>query len=119
MPNPAVEELYTVVQNTSDAERVYGYLGPRGMRLAPGEAVAIPGDLVATLGAQAAEGQRRKFDALQRSLEAGRLQLNSRPTPVLWDAMDDRPKSLAVIGGVLGTVDPTYNEGDSESFAPV
>jgi hypothetical protein len=119
LSNPSAEELYTVVQNPTDVERTIGFLGPRGMTLAAGEVVAIPGDLVATLGAQAARGSRRKFDGLERALKAGRLQINSRPAPVLFDSVDERPKSLAIAGGSLGVVDPAYGDDDSDSFEAV
>ena len=117
--NPSAEELYTVVENMTDVERTIGCLGPRGMTLAAGEVVTIPGDIVASLGVQANAGQRRKFDGFERALKAGRIRINSRPAPVLYDSTDERPKSLAVVNGALGTVDPAYAETDSESFAAV
>lgn len=118
--NPSAEELYTVVENRTAGERVFGFLGPRGMRLAASEVVAIPGDLIASLGAQCQQGGRkRKFSALERTLKAGSLRINSRPAPVLFDPTDEVPKSLAIVGGVLGTVDPTYNSADSDSYAAV
>lgn len=118
--NPSAQELYTVVENPTDVERTYGFLGPRGMTLAAGEAVAVPGDLVATLGAMVASGgRRRKFDGMETAIKAGRLQINSLPAPVLYDPEHDIPKSIAIVGGVLGTVDPTYTSLESDSFAPV
>ncbi len=117
--NPSAEELYTVVENMTDVERVVGFLGPRGMTLGPNEIVAVPGDLVASLGAQAQRGQRRKFDALQRTLQSGRLRINSRPAPILYDPTAEEPVSFAVVAGALGTVVPAYGDGDSESYAAV
>jgi len=108
------DELYTIVENMTAGERVFGFLGPRGMRLAAGEAVAVPGDLVASLGAQQQHGgRRRKFDALERSIAAGSLRINSRPSPILWDPVKEEPASIAVVNGVLGTVD--YNPDSSSS----
>ncbi len=109
MANPSADELYTVVENISGGARVFGFLGPRGMRLNADEVVAIPGDLLGSLGAQHQQGgRRRKFDALERSLRGDSLRINSRPAPVLWDSVDETPKSIAIVGGVLGVVDPTY-----------
>ena len=120
MANPSADELYTVIENLAAGERVFGFLGPRGMRLGAGEVVTIPGDLVATLGAQvAAGGKRRKFNALERSLKAKNIRINSRPAPVLYDPTDEVPKSIAIVGGALGVVDPTYVSSDSDSFAAV
>ena len=118
MPN-SQEELYTVIENTSGSERSVGFLGARGMTLGIGEVVAVPGDLVATLGVQAASGQRRKFDALQRSLVAGRLAIRSRPAPVFWDSDVDEIKSLAVFDGALGLVDPEYVAAGNTNFDAV
>lgn len=118
--NPSAQELYTVVQNTSGVEKTFGFLGPRGMRLGINEVVAIPGDLVGSIGALTQQGgRRRKFDAMERTLKRGALQINSRPAPVLFDPTDEVPKSIAIVGGALGVVDPTFNSADSDSFAPV
>ncbi len=117
--NPSAEELYTVVENTTDVERTVGFLGPRGMTLAAREVVAVPGDLVASLGYEASRGRRRKFDGMESALKAGRLRINSRPAPVLYDSVDERPKSIAIVSGVLGTVDPDYADTDSENFDAV
>lgn len=118
--NPSAQELYTLVQNTSGGARQFSYLGPRGMRLGTNEVVAIPGDLISSLGGLNQQGgRRRKFDALERSVKRGSLQINSRPAPVLYDPVDEVPKSIAIVGGVLGVVDPTYNSEDSDSFAAV
>lgn len=120
MANPSAEELYTVVENPTDVERHYGFLGPRGMSLGAGETVIIPGDLVATLGARAASGgRRRQFDGLERAVKEGRLQINSLPAPVLYDPEDEVPKSIAIVNGVLGTVDPAYSSGDLANFDAV
>ncbi len=114
--NFATEELYTTVENMTAGQRVFGFLGPRGMRLAAGEVVAVPGDLVASLGAKQQQGgRRRQFDAMERSLKAGSLRINSRPAPVLFDTVDEVPKSIAVVGGALGVVDPEYNSVSAES----
>lgn len=114
--NPSAEELYTTIENISGVERFYGFLGPRGMRLAAGEVVTIPGDLISSLGHMAQyNGKRRAFDAMERALKAGDLQINSRPAPVLYDSEDELPRSIAVVGGVLGVVNPYYNEEPSSS----
>ena len=119
--NPSAEELYTVVENGAGVERQYGFLGPRGMRLGASEVVAIPGDLVASLGTLAQMGgKRRKFDALERALKSGSLIVRSRPAPILYDPVAQSPKSIAIVNNTLGVVDPTYNsEYSSSSSASV
>jgi hypothetical protein len=116
MNNPSAEEAYTTVENMTGGERVFGFLGTRGMRLGPNEVVAIPGDLVASLGMKAHHGgRRRQFDAMERALEAGHLRINSRPAPILYDVANEAPASLAVVAGVLGVVDPSYTLDSSSS----
>jgi len=114
--NPAQEELYTVVESLAAGERVFGFLGPRGMRLGASEVVAVPGDLVASLGSMHQQGgKRRKFDALERSLKAGSIRINSLPAPVLYDPVAEAPKSIAITNGTLGVVDPSYVATAEES----
>jgi hypothetical protein len=105
--------LHTTVKNTSGTERTFGYLGPRGKRLAAGESFTVRGDLVGTLGAMTS---RRKFDGLTRSLDRGALAIVSSPAVFLYDETDERTRALAVAGGVLGTVDPCYDSTGSSEF---
>lgn len=106
------EELYTIVENTNPSDRVFGYLGAQGVRLAPGEVVALPGDLVATIY----ETGKRQFDGLERSLKRGSLKIHSRPAPLLWDSVFEKAQSIAIVAGVLGTVDACHaNSQSSES----
>jgi hypothetical protein len=109
-------ELYTVVENMTGAERTFPFLGAHGMRLGVGEIVAIPGDLVATLGASR---YQRKFKGLESALARGLLRIRSRPTPILYDDVLEQPKALAIRNGALGIVDPTYESSASDSFAAV
>ncbi len=119
MANGSAEELYTIVRNVSGADRFFGFLGPQGMRLKAGEAVLVPGDLVAALGAESAlHGRNRKFDGLRKAVESGSLRIDARPAPILYDPVNDIPKALAVVGGALGTVDPDYQGSVSSLDAP-
>lgn len=113
------EELYTVVENMTNKELVFGFLGPRGMTLGPNEVVAVPGDLVASLGYLASRGKRRPFDALSSAMSDEVLRINSRPAPVLYDRTAEEPRSMAVDNGVLGLVDPGYETNGSVNFAAV
>lgn len=107
--------LYTTVKNISGATRVFGYLGPRGMRLAAGETVTVPGDLVSKLGNMTSQ---RRFKALGRSLDQNKsLQIISTPAVFLYDAVHDRTRQLAVQNDVLGLVDPCWDSSGSSNFA--
>lgn len=108
-------EMYTVVESLLDAPRTFSHLGPQGMRLGARERVAIPGNIITEHGA----GSRRKFKALERSLNRHSLRIISTPSPILYDPVDEVPKTLAIQGGALGLVDPTYNSSDSEFFTEV
>ena len=107
------DELYTVVENITGQERVFGFIGKR---LGINEVYAVRGDLVATLGAKRS---KRDFEALTRSLARGSLRIRSRPTPVLFDAVHKHPYGLAVQNGALGLVDPTYQSDASADFDAV
>jgi hypothetical protein len=106
--------LYTTVQNVSGSERVFGFLGVRGMRLAAGEVVTVRGDLVSKLGNQTSA---RRFKALERSLdERGSLKIISSPGVFLYDPINDETKQLALSGGQLGIVDPCWDSSGSSNF---
>ncbi len=109
-------EMYTVVENLLDNPRTFSHLGSQGMRLGAHEVVAIPGNIITAHGAAQS---RRKFKALERSLARKRLRIRATPSPILYDPVDETPKSLAIQGGALGLVDPTYASSDSEFFTEV
>lgn len=112
--NANTQCLYTTVQNTSGKERVFGYLGTRGMRLAAGEVVTVRGDLVSKLGNQTSA---RRFKALERSLDRhGSLKIISSPAVYLYDPVDDVTKQLALNNGHLGFVDPCWDSSGSSAF---
>ena len=106
--------LNTVVENTSGASRVFGFLGPHGMRLAANEVVVLAGDLIAQLGGIRS---RRKFDKLAASLAAGDLALRSRPAPIVYDPTDEVALAIEVQAGELGTAIPDYTDAETESFS--
>lgn len=103
---PATSGLYTTVENTSGVEKVFGFLGTHGKRLAANETFTVPGDLVAKLGAQRSQ---RKFKALETALTAGDLKIVSSPAVYLYSESSDVTRELAIQGLVLGTVDPQWD----------
>lgn len=113
--NANTECLYTSVQNIAGAERVFGYLGERGMRLAANEVVTVRGNLIHKLGAMTSA---RRFKALERSLDQnGSLKIVSTPAVHLYDAVNDVTKQLAYEGGLLGIVDPCWFSSGSSNFS--
>lgn len=113
--NASTACLYTTVQNVSGSERVFGFLGVRGMRLAAGEVVTVRGDLVSKLGNQTSA---RRFRALERSLDQNRsLKIVSTPAIHLYDPITDQTKQLALQSGALGIVDPCWDSSGSSNFS--
>ena len=109
--------LYTTVKNVSGVERVFGFLGARGMRLAAAEVVTIPGNLISALG-KGGVGAQRKFKGLERSLDQnGSLEIVSTPAVHLYDAIHDRTRLLALQNKVLGVVDPCWYSSGSSDFS--
>ena len=106
--------LYTTVKNKTGKTRVFGFLGVRGMRLVADEIVTVRGDLVAKLGSQTSA---RRFNALERSLLAESLEIQSTPAVHLYDAVSDDVKQLALSNDVLGVVDPCWDTSGSSDFS--
>lgn len=103
---PVTAGLYTTVENTSGADKVFGFLGTHGKRLEANETYTVPGDLVSKLGALRSQ---RKFKALETALQAGDLKIVSSPAVYLYDATNDATRELSLDDSVLGTVDPQWD----------
>lgn len=103
---PVTSGLYTTVENTSGADKVFGFLGTHGKRLEAGDTYTVPGDLVARLGAQRSQ---RQFKALEAALESGDLKIVSSPAVYLFDSDAEETRELSLVGGVLGTIDPQWD----------
>lgn len=99
----SVNGLYTTVKNTSGNTAVFGFLGPRGVRLADDATYAVPGDLAAALGGRT---DQRRFRALQAALVAGDLVIVNSPAVYLTDLTTDNPQQIVVDDGVVGGVNP-------------
>lgn len=95
-----VTGLYTTVKNTSGKTASFGFLGLRGKRLANNATHTVPGDLVAALGGQRSQ---RKFNALEKALVDGKLQIVSTPAVYLADTSTNALRQLKLTGGTLGT----------------
>lgn len=113
-----IDELYTRVKNTSGSTKTFTFFG-YSVTLADGAVHNYRGDLVCNLGMLAHQGQTRWFDKLAEHLDAGDIQILSRPMPLFYDATNDDVKGLAVDGGLLGLVNPTWAEGEPSSFTGV
>ena len=108
-------DLYTTVKNVSGAERVFGFLGTHGKRLANNETFTVRGDLVGALGANRSV---RKFAALERALLDGDLLIVKSPSVYLRSEDDDTTAELALgTTNQLGTTTPSYLGGGSFSGA--
>jgi hypothetical protein len=108
--------LYTSVRNISGSERVFGFLGARGMRLAANEVVTVPGDLVDALG-RGGHWSQRRFKSLERALDTlSVLEIIATPAVHLYDAVCGRTKILALENGVLGMLDPCWDSDGTSEF---
>lgn len=103
---PVTTGLYTTVENTSGADKVFGFLGTHGKRLEANATYTVPGDLVSKLGALRSQ---RKFKALEAALQAGDLKIVSSPAVYLYSADSEVTRELSLDGLVLGTVDPQWD----------
>lgn len=102
--------LYTTVQNgSSTTARVFGFLGPRGMRLQASEVVSLRGDLLANIGYMTQIGRNRPYDSMRRALQAGHLKILGRPAVVFFDATLAVPKTILIANNVISS--PTVTSG--------
>ncbi|WP_353208370.1 hypothetical protein [Sphingorhabdus sp.] len=108
MPNTTTD-LYTTVKNVSGAERVFGFLSKHGKRLANNATFTVPGDLVGALGAQRSQ---RQFQALERALVSGALEIVKSPSVYLRDESNTITRELGMASTKeLGTTVPSYDGG--------
>jgi len=113
MPNTTID-LYTTVQNTSGASRVFGFLTKHGKRLANNATYTVPGDLVHALGAARSQ---RQFKALERALNTGALKIVKSPSVYLLSETGGVTEELAMNSSrVLGTSTPSWQGGGN--FVP-
>lgn len=106
--NNNTTDLYTTVKNISGSEKVFGFLGKHGKRLADEETFTVPGDLVGALGA---ERSQRRFKSLERALLDGAIEITKSPSVYLLNEQGNATAELAMDGRVLGTTDPSYTGG--------
>jgi hypothetical protein len=104
--SPSTSGLYTTVENTSGAAKVFGFLGTHGKRLEANETFTVPGDLVSKLGAHRSQ---RKFKSLESALTAGDLKIVSSPAVYLYSEDSEVTRELSLDGLVIGTVDPQWD----------
>jgi hypothetical protein len=105
----STSDLYTTVKNVSGVTRVFGFLGPHGRELANNATYTVPGDLVGQLGAMRS---RRKFQALERALLNGDLEIVKSPSVYLLSESGGVTRELAMASTKeLGTTEPSYTGG--------
>jgi hypothetical protein len=101
----AKDDLKTVVRNMTGREAFFGFLGPRGKRLAAGEEFEIDGD---PRQAFAGVTQGRKRRALLAALDAGNLVIVRTPSPLFYDETLDVTKKLKVDNNTVSAADPSW-----------
>ena len=108
MPNTSTD-LYTTVKNVSGAERVFGFLGTHGKRLANNETYTQPGDLVTKLGSKRAQ---RQFKALDKALINGSLSIIKSPSVYILSETGNVTRELGMASTKeLGTTAPSWTGG--------
>lgn len=112
--------LYTTVKNTSGIEKVFGFVGPHGVRLADCEQYSVPGNMITILGVYGGNGwSLRKFQAFERALEAAELKIVYTPSVFLYDSGTGETSVVALLNGTLGTADPCWQPSGYSDACPV
>jgi hypothetical protein len=88
---------------------VFGFLSKHGRRLDADATYTVPGDLVGALGAQRSQ---RQFQALERALLAGDLEIVKSPAVYLLDRDGVGTQVLAKDDRELGTQEPSTEGGN-------
>ncbi len=106
--------LYSVVKNTSNKRRVFGFLPPHGRELDADEEFVSFGNIVDNLGGNRGSEpsvKRRDQVAFERAIADGDLKIMSTPAVILRDIDDNSGltvKMLQLNAGVLEDVDPCW-----------
>lgn len=101
----AQDDFKTTVRNMTGREAFFGFLGPRGKRLAAGEEFLIDGDPRQNFSGVT---QGRKRRALLAALAAGNLVIVKTPSPLFYDATLDVTKKLKVDNNTVSADDPSW-----------
>lgn len=107
MPNET-SCLYTKVKNISGATRTFSYLPPHGRTLTNNQELSFIGGL--TDGILMNRRPSRILASLEEDLKENRLSVLSTPSPILYDATDDRSAMLKLDNERLYTIDPCYED---------
>lgn len=93
----------TKVRNMTGREAFFGFLPPRGKRLAAGETYTFDGDLRQFY---AAITKKRYQRSLYAALQAGILVIESTPSQHHYDETLDVTKIIKVVNGSASVADP-------------
>jgi hypothetical protein len=118
---PSEACLYSTVQNITEVEMSFGFLGDHGRRLAPAQAYSVRGNIIDYIAKDP-----RKFEAFERAVAgftdqngnavAPTLALLATPAQFLYDPTRHTTKVATLINGVLGFADGCWGAQSSEGY---
>jgi len=97
----------TTVKNISGAERMFPFLGRRGVRLAAGATYSFFGDPATGLSMNGFPNER-DFNDFSRAVKNNVLEVLRTPAVIITDAATQDTKVLTLVGGTVGAGDPSY-----------
>lgn len=107
--------LNTTVRNVSGQTLYFGFLGPRGKRLAAGEEFSVVGNLESLLN----RNDVRTRQLFERAVQpGGPLAVVETPNPHIYDEGKDRTYMLDLQNGALKVSDPCWGQFSSNSGIP-
>lgn len=101
--------LYTYVKNISGERRTFSFLPPHGVTLDNDEEYGFLGEPSLAVSRGDYRRGAKYLAAFKASVARGDLAVVSTPSPVIVDATTDASKVVRVNNGVLGVVDPCFN----------
>jgi hypothetical protein len=102
--------LYTTVVNSSGAERIFGFLPPRGRKLAADAEFAEIGSVVDWMQGRGGLSPlpEKQFKAFNRAIVDGDLYIKSTPAVALYDETATQTQILTLDDGSFAAADPCW-----------
>lgn len=105
MPNTS-DCLLSTVKNVSGGELVCSMWPPHGKTFDADEEASVYGDIIAAF--QHGGRPERNVAAFVNLLTGGQLELIRTPSPIMYDAVQDRVSMLIVNNGAIFAKDPCW-----------
>lgn len=117
MADELTQCLSTTVRNVDPADIAvyYGFLGPRGATLQPGQEFTVLGgfESLLSLGINGVTGDIIRREAFRAAVDAGSLAIVRTPAPHSYDPVLNLTRMITIVNGVPIVEDPCWGNFSS------